>query len=439
MTGTLYQHQTVAARWLKGRRAGLLWGDPGTGKTASSITALIDAGAKNALILSPLAVLGHWQREFLRWGSIMARILRKPQDVHPRSFCIVNPDKLYDPHMMNALKSVVWDTLILDESQYFKNVGAKRTKLVYGQHGLVHHAHRTWCLSGTPCPKGPVDLYPMLRTLFPTVLNGLSFDGFVENYHVLDQDKVRILGVRRMDDLRARMEPFVLRQTEADCLDLPPLRWGTIPLRRDTLVLDSEALDRAMKQALLLGWEGLSEQFLMQLLHDQAFHLSSLRSFFAAAKAVPVAQLAADELEAGRPKLVIYSWHLLPLYRLRDALRHFQPAFITGESTGIERTRAIERFQTDPACRVMIAQGTAGGVGITLHAANECWLLDTPWTPGPIVQAVKRLHRIGQTKSVLARIFTVENSIDDAVTQAMLRTARMITALQPDAAEGILL
>jgi SNF2 family DNA or RNA helicase len=431
----LFAHQRTAAAFLAERKAALYWGDPGIGKTAAAVQALLRIEAKRCLIFTPLTAVIHWQRELWRWGRLKSHVPRSKNGLRMQDILVLNPDKLYNPEILNGLRQMQFDALILDECQAYKNAEAKRTRYIYGKGGLVHRARRTWALSGTPCPNGPVDLFVMLKVLFPETIGGLTRDAYIEHYHILDADKIRILGTRNMNQLSTALQPYVLRQRVDEC-DLPPLLMGTMPLDRDDLELDGEALDHAMHKAHADGWQGLDEGELLNLVTDSVLHLSTVRMLLSAAKARAVGMLAADELAAGRPKLVIFAWHLYGLFKLNAYLASYNPALLTGSVPQAQREQAIQRFQTDGACRVLLAHGDVGGLGITLHAANEAWFIDTPWTPSSVLQAVKRLHRIGQTLPVIGRVFTVAGTIDDAVSRILVRKTRMITDLQPDAVEG---
>lgn len=432
----LYQHQITAVERLLMERYLLLYGDPGVGKTAAAARALRIAEPEKTAILAPLSTLVHWQRELWDWAQLPSRIVREARDVEASKILILNPEKLYIPPILQALRAQHFDALILDECQLFKNPTAKRTRYVYGRGtGLVHRADRVWALSGTPCPQGPVDLFVMLRVLFPNVLDGMSRDQFIERYHVLDVDKVRIVGVRRMDELAVKMGPHVLRQRIDEC-DLPPLRFGTFPLAKTDLVLDGDAYTKALQTANAEGWDALDDVKLMHLIAEERFHLSTVRALLAAAKAPAIAQMAADYLFDGTEKLVIFSWHLDAIAHLYRHLRAFGALMLTGSTPERARGININLFQCSPTNRVLIAQGDAGGLGITLTAAHEVWFVDCPWTPASLMQATKRLHRIGQKHSVLARIFTVAGTIDDAVLRIIMRKSRMISSLTPDATEG---
>ena len=77
-----------------------------------------------------------------------------------------------------------------------------------------------------------------------------------------------------------------------------------------------------------------------------------------------------------------------------------------------DRQERVDRFQTDPDCRVFLISLKAGGLGLNLTSAEYVYLLDPWWNPAVEAQAIDRSHRIGQTRTVIARD-TVEQKILD--------------------------
>ena len=84
---------------------------------------------------------------------------------------------------------------------------------------------------------------------------------------------------------------------------------------------------------------------------------------------------------------------------------------ITGQISPKNREEAIVKFQ-EGSTRVLICSIGAGGVGITLTAANKVVFLDRSWSPATNLQAEDRLHRIGQTNAVQVIDIMAENTVD---------------------------
>ena len=76
--------------------------------------------------------------------------------------------------------------------------------------------------------------------------------------------------------------------------------------------------------------------------------------------------------------------------------------------------------------RIFLAQQTAAGIGITLTAATEIVLVEPSWSPEDNLQAIKRIHRIGQKHPCRARLFAVPDSIDAAIMKSTARKMKMI-------------
>jgi len=98
-------------------------------------------------------------------------------------------------------------------------------------------------------------------------------------------------------------------------------------------------------------------------------------------------------------------------------------AAIHGDTPQRDRQNIIDAFQDEKQPRVLIVQLSVGSTGITLHRANHVAFADISWTPADLMQATKRLHRIGQTKPVLARVISLANTIDETVVGTLARKA----------------
>ncbi len=78
------------------------------------------------------------------------------------------------------------------------------------------------------------------------------------------------------------------------------------------------------------------------------------------------------------------------------------------------RGQLIAKFRGNPDLKVFLSTD-AGGVGINLQAASAVINVEPPWNPAPLEQRIARVHRMGQSRPVLAIHLLTENSIEERV------------------------
>ena len=91
---------------------------------------------------------------------------------------------------------------------------------------------------------------------------------------------------------------------------------------------------------------------------------------------------------------------------------------IDGSVRGNAREDAIQAFnQEDSTIFCFLLSTRAGGVGITLTAADTVIIFDSDWNPQNDVQAQARCHRIGQTKAVRVYRLITRGTYESAMFQ----------------------
>lgn len=80
-----------------------------------------------------------------------------------------------------------------------------------------------------------------------------------------------------------------------------------------------------------------------------------------------------------------------------------------------DRTDAMERLKSDRKTEVLLVSLRAGGVGLNLVTASRCYLVDPYWNPAVEAQAIDRVHRMGQTRNVVATRYIVKDSIEETM------------------------
>ena len=127
-----------------------------------------------------------------------------------------------------------------------------------------------------------------------------------------------------------------------------------------------------------------------------------LKNISARGKLNDVVDYVSDIVESGE-KIIIF-------IHLKEVAQHLKKMFpaavtITGDDNNVERQRAVDSFQNDPDCQVIICSIKAAGVGLTLTASSRVAFVELPWHPADVEQCEDRAHRIGQKNSVNAPIF----------------------------------
>ncbi|KAL5580233.1 hypothetical protein UlMin_012675 [Ulmus minor] len=97
-----------------------------------------------------------------------------------------------------------------------------------------------------------------------------------------------------------------------------------------------------------------------------------------------------------------------------------------------QRETVIKQFSEDSSIMVLLMSLKAGGVGINLTAASNAFVLDPWWNPAVEEQAVMRIHRIGQTQSVMIRRFIVKGTVEERMEAVQARKQRMISGALTD-------
>ncbi|TNY22107.1 adenosinetriphosphatase [Rhodotorula diobovata] len=101
---------------------------------------------------------------------------------------------------------------------------------------------------------------------------------------------------------------------------------------------------------------------------------------------------------------------MLDLVARRLQLSGFKFARLMGTMTPTARDNTIKHFSTDPECTVFLISLKAGGVGINLVEGSRVIILDPWWNPAVELQAMDRVHRIGQHRPVVITRLIIENS-----------------------------
>ncbi len=420
----LFEYQKTGAQFLAENPAAFLADGPGLGKTIQVIAACDMLGLKKVAVVCPAIAKINWKREFAKWGKVEREIL------------IYSYDKLtVSKEARTELAKFEPDVLVLDECHALKNRQAKRTKYIYGQHcrgdGLVKFADRVWLLSGTPFSNSLADFWTHLKAIWQYPLNYIDYTlYFCRTWS--GQFGLKILGNKpeRVEEFKTILKSIMLRRRAETVLkDLPPLVWGEASVEVSGWDDAKVAVDEREQEAIsLIIQNALTNGDLSDKVDAIAPHIASLRRMTALAKAKPIAAQVAQELEDGAyEKVIVFAYHRDAIDAIAEGLSKFSPVAVVGGMASADRQAAIDNFQNDPNVRCFVGQITACNAAITLTAANQVVFTELDWTNSTNAQAAKRAHRIGQTRPVFIRVFSLANSVDEIVSRVLTNKAKMIS------------
>ncbi|KAK7702139.1 hypothetical protein SLS57_011484 [Botryosphaeria dothidea] len=78
-----------------------------------------------------------------------------------------------------------------------------------------------------------------------------------------------------------------------------------------------------------------------------------------------------------------------------------------------EREKALDRFQSDPFCTVLLMTFGTGSAGLNLTAASRIHLVEPQWNPSVESQAIGRAVRLGQQRNVTVLRYIVKDTIEE--------------------------
>ncbi|PIA36474.1 hypothetical protein AQUCO_03400396v1 [Aquilegia coerulea] len=119
---------------------------------------------------------------------------------------------------------------------------------------------------------------------------------------------------------------------------------------------------------------------------------------------------------------------------LEIALRRKGIEFLRFDGKLSQRNReyVLKEFNESQEKMVLLMSLKAGGVGLNLTAASNVFLMDPWWNPAVEEQAIMRIHRIGQKRTVCVRRFIVKDTVEERMQQVQARKERMIAGALTD-------
>lgn len=481
----LRPYQVAAVQYAAGKSGVLIADEMGLGKSCEAITIANHLPhLRRILVVCPATLKDNWKREIETWDIQNGQVVicdtatDVPGEIQERVWCICNADRLISAKkckkderiergqgLWKSLMAWQWDALIIDEAHRFKNLktgrtprvlGTRRTRKMAASDGLAQRSSRVIALTGTPIPNRVNELWPLVSVLAPETFKRQG--DFLFRYCGARQEEIikrgghgetvkvwNFDGASNLPELQEKLrETCMIRRLKMDVLqELPAKTRQILPIASGELDAAADAERQGWLKILPTLGAARVEALLAQALGDTFAYGQALDKLNTELENVNISTIAAERqalalaklpiviehvrgvIEDTSQKVVVMAHHRVVIRALSEAFGQ-QSVMLSGETPMKDRQSIIEKFQTDPACRVFIGGLHAAGLGITLTAASLMVFVEADPQPGILIQCEDRIHRIGQKMPVLIQYFVVDSSIESLIIACALRKQNII-------------
>ncbi|CAL2226524.1 unnamed protein product [Prunus armeniaca] len=427
-----FQREGVRFILQHGGRA-LLADEMGLGKTLQAIAvASCVRDSWPVLILTPSSLRLQWASMIQQWMNIPSSdilvVLSQCGGSNRSGFTVVSSntkgtihlDGLFNiisydvvPKLQNLLMASEFKVVIADESHFLKNAQAKRTTASLP---VIKKAQYAILLSGTPALSRPIELFKQLEALYPDVYKSVHEYG---NRYCKGGTFGLYQGASNHEELHNLMKATVMiRRLKNDVLSELPVK------RRQQVFLDLAEKDMKQINALFRELEVVkakikacqTKEEVDSLKFAEKNLINKIYTDSAEAKIPAVLDYLGTVIEAGC-KFLVFAHHQSMIDSIYQFLLKKKVGCIRidGSIPTVSRQAYVTEFQEKDSVKAAVLSIKAGGVGLTLTAASTVIFAELSWTPGDLIQAEDRAHRIGQVSSVNIYYLLANDTVDDII------------------------
>ena len=438
-----FQHQLDAISYGINRDNGWILGDDcGLGKTASIIF-LAQMLQKKEKLKHCLVICGinsikyNWCEDIKKFSDLSYNLLGYKESKNGKIsfksiseraqlikqkidefFVIINIQTLQSKEFIEAFKKSknTFDLVVFDEAHKLTDPASKTAKNL-----LKITAKRCIALSGTPIKNDPKNAYLQLKwtgninSTYYIYKNMYNVYGGFGNYQVI--------GHKNLELLNDLLNHCMLRRLKSEILDLPEKLYIKDYVE---LLPEQQKLYDDVQNEILIDLDKLDhiptiiEELTINIRLRQISACPSIVSSLdiESAKLRRLKELVDQIVLQGDKVLIFNTFKKSAIYE-QELLKEYNPLLCTGYQTIEEIEENKKQFYFNNDNKILIATWQKFGVGHTVVSANYVIFVDTPWNNADFEQAVDRIYRIGQQKTVFITTLISKNTYDERVQQLL--------------------
>jgi SNF2 family DNA or RNA helicase len=468
-------HQLEALRLMNGKEIFALFHEQGCGKTwtfmADAERLYASGEIDAAIVFAPKGVHTNWVRTEIpkhmdvpvlarAWRSgagkremknIEKVIKGSSNDVKPLRILSMNIDAVNTQKGLEFAKDFLCSARgalgILDESGRIKNPTAARTRAI---HSLRPHMTFARIGTGTPITRSPIDVFSQMEFLQSGLLGTSSYRAFVAEYselmdasHPMMQHMIaknpRIAHAqiqrrdehgnpvwRNLDKLQKLIAAYSHRVLKKDCMDLPSKIYKTVyfeltPTQRRAYDLMANEYRLQINDDTVAFIPLATRTKLQQITSGYVLPERGAEPHYVSDKN-PRLELLRDVAKDIDGKFIVWAIFQEELSEIARALRAdgLKVVEYHGRISDNERLKALDAFQ-DGDADVFVAHPKAGGIGLTLTAAEVNVYYSNSYDFEDRAQSEDRTHRKGTRNNVLYIDLAAIDTVDENITRNLQR------------------
>lgn len=430
----------LAERWLREHERCALFLDMGLGKTVVTLTVLReriydDFSVDRALVIAPKNVAEDtWTREQEKWDHLsdlrVARVLGTAAQRRRALASHADVDVINRENVQWLVEELggrwPYDMVVVDELSSFKSSHAKRWRMLKR---VIGQSRYVVGLTGTPAPKGYLDLWPEIFLIDGGERLDRSITRFRERYFNPGRRNGHIVYDWRLkpgakEEIDRRLADICLSMSAEDWLDLPELILNRVTVRLDKkerIIYDQFKRDHVLplldgKLSALENMDAAVVGETAAAVSNKLLQMSNGRVYEDGGNVFRIHDRKLDALEeiaeTGQNMLVFYAFkHDLA------AIRERFPDAVEIRDGGVAEN--IRRWNAGEI-PMLLCHPASAGHGLNLQEGGHIavWYGLT-WSLELYQQANARLHRQGQTERVIIHHILAEGTMDARVMDAL--------------------
>ncbi|XP_068180913.1 DNA repair and recombination protein RAD54B isoform X2 [Antennarius striatus] len=474
--GLLFLYECVMGMRAAGRHGAILADEMGLGKTLQSVAlswTLLKQGpyggkpiAKRVLVVTPGSLVQNWGTEFNKWlGRERITVFTVDSDHRIEQFVlsplhnvlVISYEMLL--RCLEQVQTVDFGLIICDEGHRLKNSSIKTSSALSSL-----SCNRRVILTGTPVQNDLQEFYAIIDFVNPGILGSSTAYRKVYEEPILRSrqpscpEEERALGEERAAELSRLTGLFILRRTQEiiNCYLPPRLDWTLFckPSSLQQELYKCLLCHRVFKACLQSSTQSQTHLACITALKKLCNHPNLLHSavkdridsgsvesslYEGLVEILPEKSISGD-LSAGdsgklqvlvdlvkairqlspSDRVVIVSNFTKTLDLLQTLFSHMGYTFcrLDGHTPTKQRQRLVDNFNSPYSQNFLfLLSSKAGGVGLNLVGASHLVLYDIDWNPANDIQAMARVWRDGQKKTVHIYRLLTAGTIEERIFQ----------------------